>query len=226
MIILIGGEKGGTGKTTLATNLAAQRSAAGHTVLLIDADPQGSASNWTQLREEAGILPKVTCVQKFGQALVAEIQQLAHLYEDVIIDVGGRGDSLELSTSLATADKAIIPLQASQFDLWTLARMDKLVATARQVNPSLQALVIIGRASPHPLVAEASEALSVLADYPQLQRLATVIRDRIAYRRSSHEGKAVSEIAPADKKAIKEVQDLYDELTLRGVLQGHQLTQG
>jgi len=209
MIVLIGGEKGGTGKTTLATNLAAQRSATGHRVLLLDADPQGSASNWTQLREEAGIMPQVTCVQKFGHALVAEIQPLAHLYEDVIIDVGGRGDSLELSTSLAVADTAIIPLQASQFDLWTLARMDKLVATAREVNPSLRALVVIGRASSHPLVSEAAEALSALADYPQLQRIATVIRDRIAYRRSSHEGKSVTEIAPADKKAIKEVQDLY-----------------
>jgi chromosome partitioning protein len=80
------------------------------------------------------------------------------------------------------------------------------------VNPSLRALVVIGRASPHPFVSEVAEALSVLADYPQLQRTATVIRDRIAYRRSSHEGKSVNEIAPADKKAIKEVQDLYEEV--------------
>ena len=212
MIVLIGGEKGGTGKTTLATNLAAQRSAAGRSVLLIDADPQGSASNWTQLREEAGITPRVACVQKFGHALEAEIQRVARLYEDIIIDVGGRGDALELSTSLAVADRAVIPLQASQFDLWTLARMDKLVSAARRVNPSLRALVVIGRASPHPLVSEAAEALSVLADYPQLQKTTTVIHDRIAYRRSSHEGKSVNEIVPADKKAIKELQDLYEEV--------------
>jgi len=212
MIVLIGGEKGGTGKTTLATNLAAQHSATGRRVLLVDADPQGSASNWAQLREEAGILPSVAWVQKFGRELEAELQHLARHYEDVIIDVGGRGNSLELSTSLAIADKAVIPLQASQFDLWTLARMDKLVSLARRVNPSLRALVVIGRASPHPLVSEKAEALSVLADYPQLERVTTVIHDRIAYRRSSHEGKSVDEMVPADKKAIKEVRDLYEEL--------------
>jgi chromosome partitioning protein len=132
MIVLIGGEKGGTGKTTLATNLAAQRSAAGCKVLLVDADPQGSASNWAQLREEAGIMPEVSWVHKFGQALEAEIASLVQRYDDILIDVGGRGDSLELSTGLAVAHKAVIPLQASQFDLWTLARMDKLVSTAKK----------------------------------------------------------------------------------------------
>ena len=47
MIVLIGGEKGGTGKTTIATNLAALRAMAGRDVLLVDTDPQGSASYWT-----------------------------------------------------------------------------------------------------------------------------------------------------------------------------------
>jgi chromosome partitioning protein len=214
MIVLIGGEKGGTGKTTLAINLAVQRSAAGCKVLLVDADPQGSASTWAQLREEAGILPEVSWVHKFGQALEAEITSLVQRYDDVLIDVGGRGDSLELSTGLAVAHKAVIPLQASQFDLWTLARMDKLVSIAKKINPSLRALVVIGRASPNPLVAETVEALSILGDYPSLEGATAVIRDRIAYRRSSHEGKSVSEFSPADKKAIRELRDLYEEIFL------------
>ncbi len=214
MIVSIGGEKGGTGKTTLATNLAVLRSGTGRNLLLVDADPQGSAFNWAQLREEAGLSPRVVCVQKFGQPLEAEIHKLVQLYEDVIIDVGGRGDSLELHTSLTVADKALLPLQASQFDLWTLARIDKLVATAKRANPTLRALVVIGRASSHPLVAETAEALAVLADYPELERVTTVIHDRIAFRRSSHEGKSVSELSPADKKAISELRDLYEEIFL------------
>ena len=57
MIVLIGGEKGGTGKTTIATNLAALRAMAGRDVLLVDTDPQGSASYWTTSRDENAIKP-------------------------------------------------------------------------------------------------------------------------------------------------------------------------
>ena len=69
MVILIGGEKGGTGKTTIATNLAALRALAGHDVLLVDTDSQGSASYWASSRDEAGIKPRVACIQKFGKGL-------------------------------------------------------------------------------------------------------------------------------------------------------------
>ncbi len=74
MIILIGGEKGGTGKTTLATSLAANRALAGRDVLLIDTDTQGSASYWAQSRGESEARPRrVACVQKFGKGLQAEV---------------------------------------------------------------------------------------------------------------------------------------------------------
>ena len=91
MIVLIGGEKGGTGKTTIATNLAAKRALAGRDVLLIDTDPQGSANYWAQSRDESEPKPRrVACVQKFGKGLQAEVQDLAKRYEDILIDAGGR----------------------------------------------------------------------------------------------------------------------------------------
>ena len=212
MIVLIGGEKGGTGKTTLATNLAAQHALAGHDVLLVDADPQGSASNWVHVRDEADITPRVACVQKLGKDLQAEIKDLAGRCENIIIDAGGRGDSVELRAGLVVAEKVLIPLQASQFDMWTLARMNELVATATGVNPVLRAFVVICRASPNPRVSEAAEAMPVLADYEHLEMAATVIYDRIVYRRSSREGVSVSELSPPNKKAITELNDLYEEI--------------
>ena len=69
MIILIGGEKGGTGKTTIATNLAQLRSQNGHDVLLVDTDKQESASSWAGLREEEAIQPAITTVQKVGKSI-------------------------------------------------------------------------------------------------------------------------------------------------------------
>ena len=212
MIVLIGGEKGGTGKTTLATNLAAQHALAGHNVLLVDADPQGSASNWAQARDEADITPRVACLQKLGKSLQAEIRGLAGRYENIILDAGGRGDSVELRAGLMAAEKILIPLQASQFDMWTLARMNKLVATAKGVNPFLRAFVVICRASPNPRVSEAAEVMSVLTDYEHLEMAATVIYDRIAYRRSIREGMSVSEFSRPNKKAATELNGLYEEV--------------
>jgi chromosome partitioning protein len=147
MIILIGGEKGGTGKTTLATSLAAKRALSGRDVLLIDTDVQGSASYWAQGRDDAGIKPRVACVQKFGKGLQSEVQDLATRYQDIIIDAGGR-DSIELRVALVVADKAYVPIQASQFDIWTLDRMEDLVASAQGFNPNLHAWVSRSKIDP------------------------------------------------------------------------------
>lgn len=73
-IILIGGEKGGTGKTTLAVNLAALRALQGRDVLLIDTDVQASTSYWAQSRDEAQTRPRIACIQKFGKGLPTEVR--------------------------------------------------------------------------------------------------------------------------------------------------------
>ena len=91
MIITVGGIKGGSGKTTVATNLAVMRATAGRDVLLIDADDQETASDFTLLRNErsdgqAGY----TSIQLSGAAVRSQTQRLSGKYQDVIIDTGGR----------------------------------------------------------------------------------------------------------------------------------------
>lgn len=211
MIILIGGEKGGTGKTTLATNLAAMRALAGHDVLLIDSDPQGSANYWAQNRDELSIQPRVACVQKFGKGLAMEVKDLALRYQDIILDAGGR-DSVELRSALIVVDKVYLPIQPSQFDVWTLNSMNALVETAKGFNPTLQAKVIISRASTNPSVQESEETRKLLADFPNLEPLELIIRDRIAYRKAAKEGLAVTELKPKEAKASEEMTALYNEI--------------
>lgn len=211
MIVLIGGEKGGTGKTTLATNLAAMRALAGHDVLLIDSDPQSSANYWAQNRDELGIQPRVACVQKFGKGLAMEIKDLAQRYQDIILDAGGR-DSVELRSALVVVDKVYMPIQPSQFDVWTLNAMNALVETAKGFNPTLQAKVVISRASTNPSVQESEETRKLLADFPHLEPLALIIRDRIAYRKAAKEGVAVTELKPKEAKASEEMTALYNEI--------------
>lgn len=211
MIILIGGEKGGTGKTTIATNLAAMRAVSGRDVLLIDTDPQGSANYWAQSRDDENITPRVACIQKFGKGLPKEVKDLANRYEDIIIDAGGR-DSVELRSSLVVVEKAFIPIQPSQFDIWTLNQMDELVETAKAFNSGIVAKVIISRSSTNPSVHESEETEKLLDDFSNLGLAQISIRDRIAYRKAAKDGLAVTELKPKDPKAIKEIKDLYNEV--------------
>lgn len=213
MIVLIGGEKGGTGKTTLATNLAALRAKAGRDVVLVDTDLQASANYWVQLRDEAGIRPRVACLQKFGKGLATELRDLARRYEDIVIDAGGR-DSVELRAALVVAEKVYIPIQPSQFDIWTLSRMDELVGTAKGFNPNLDAYVVISRASPNPSVSEWTEAKEAISDFVHLKLAGVVIYDRIAYRKAAREGLGVAELKAADPKAVEEIHRLFQEVFL------------
>ncbi len=211
MIVLIGGEKGGTGKTTVATNLAAMRALAGRDVLLIDTDQQGSANYWAQSRDEANVNPRVACVQKFGKGLPIEVKDLAHRYQDIVIDAGGR-DSVELRSAMVVANRAYIPIQPSQFDIWTLNRMDELIETAKGFNPDLQAWVIISRSSTNPSVHESDDTMEIMGDFPNLGLASISIRDRIAYRKAAKDGMAVCELKPKDPKAVEEMEALYKEV--------------
>lgn len=209
MIVLIGGEKGGTGKTTLATNLAARRAAAGADVLLVDTDKQGSASHWTAVREERDDVPRIACVQVFGKSVTGQVRDLAERYDDVIVDAGGR-DSTELRAAMVVADRLFVPLQASQFDVWTLERMDELVEQAGAINTALTAWIAINRASPHPQVTEADEAQELLADFEFMRFCGVVLHDRIAFRRAASDGIGVFEADAPDTKACAEVESLYE----------------
>ena len=85
MIILIGGEKGGPGKTTLATNLSAMRTKETGDLLLMDTDKQQTASFWCSTREDNRILPRVSSIQKVDKAVRSEALALKEKYKDIII---------------------------------------------------------------------------------------------------------------------------------------------
>lgn len=211
MIILFGGEKGGAGKTTLATNISALRTSLQPETLLIDTDRQSTSSFWCSVREENSISPRVSSIQKYEKAVRTEVKELSKKYEDIIIDAGGR-DSPELRGSLLVCDKVIFPLRASQFDLWTLGRLNVLVETAREINESLDAYVVINMASPNPNVKESEDMKELIKEFSQLNILKTIVYERIVYRRAALEGMGVTEYRPEDTKALQEVVSLYEEI--------------
>lgn len=210
MIILIGGEKGGTGKTTITTNLAVNLIYSGSDVLIVDTDKQGSASAWCASRDYTD-KARISCVQVFGKGVPEQVKDLAKRYEYVIIDAGGR-DSVELRSAMVAADILIIPIQASQLDVWTLGNMDELVKQAKGFNPNLMAKIIINRASPNPAVNEVEEAKSIIGDFDEIKLSNIVVRDRIAFRKAAKSGLGVFELVDGDKKAIGEIEELYKEI--------------
>jgi len=211
-IILFGGEKGGTGKTTLATNMAAMLALQGKDVLLLDTDRQGTASFWATVREDTEIEPRIACVQKFGKGLASQVRDLAKRYDEIVIDAGGR-DSIELRYALGVCDRAYIPVQPFQFDIWTLRQMDELVEMAQGLNENLQAFIVLNRVSTNPAVREDQETREFFKEeeFQHLALLDTILRDRIAFRKSGRDGLSVVEWKQ-DKKAADEMNQLYKEV--------------
>ncbi len=211
-IVLFGGEKGGTGKTTLATNMAAMLSSQGKDVLLLDTDRQGTASFWATVREDTDTKPRISCVQKFGKGLASQVRDLAERYDEIVIDAGGR-DSMELRYSLGVCDRAYIPIQPFQFDIWTIRQMDELVEMAQGLNENLQASIILNRVSTNPAVREDRETREFFEaeNFQNLSLISPVLRDRIAFRKSARDGLSVVEWKQ-DKKATDEMNQLYKEV--------------
>jgi chromosome partitioning protein len=209
MIVAVLGEKGGTGKTTFATNLAGMRAAAGRDVLIIDADRQGSASFWTEKRDGRNSgLPSVHCVQKFGTGLLQAVKDMARRYDDIVIDAGG-ADSREVEAALRVSDLAIIPIQPAGLDIWTLGLIDDRIGEAKTFNERLQAFVILNRTSWNPKDNDADEAREAIRSCTNLQLTNVAVCDRVAVKRAAPAGLTVSEYKPNDPKAAYEMTQLY-----------------
>lgn len=211
-IVVFGGEKGGTGKTTLATNMASMLALQGKDVLLLDTDRQGTASFWATVREDGEVEPRIACVQKFGKGLAAQIRDLADRYDEIVIDAGGR-DSVELRYAIGVCDRVYIPVQPFQFDIWTIRLMDELIEMAQGFNEDLQAFIVLNRVSTNPTVREDQETREFFSDeaFQHLSIADSYLRDRIALRKSARDGLSVAEWQ-RDRKATAEMNNLFEEV--------------
>lgn len=208
MIILIGSQKGGCGKSTLAVNISAELARKGCDIVLADADRQCTASNWAMDRTDNRKLPKVHCIQKY-ENIRDTLIDLNERYEHVVVDAAGR-DSRELRTGMVAADILIIPFRPSQPDLDTLPKMQEIITQAKDLNPNLKIYAVLTMAPSNPLVNEANEAKEYLEDYPEIELLRTIIRDRKVYRDAMSEGLGVVEMD--NPKAKGEIQVLINEV--------------
>ncbi len=210
MIIVAGGIKGGSGKSTVATNLVVMRALDGRDVLLVDADDQETASDFTLFRNErTGGQAGYTSIQLAGAAVRNEIQRLRDKYDDIIIDTGGR-DTTSQRAALTVADVLLVPFVPRSFDIWTLEKVGKLVEEMRPANPELQAYVFINRADPRGQ--DNSEATEMLRETETFSFLEAPLGSRKALSNAASQGMAVTELNPKDPKAIQEMETLYQRV--------------
>lgn len=130
-------------------------------------------------------------------------------YEYVVVDTAGR-DSRELRTGMASADVLLVPFRPSQPDLDTLPRLSEIMTEAKDLNPKLKAIAMLTLAPTNPVINEIHEAKEYLRDFPELELMNTIVRDRKVYRDCMSAGCGVIEMD--NPKAKAEIQCLVKEL--------------
>ncbi len=196
-------QKGGVGKTTLAIHLATVLAERGR-VLLVDADPQGSALDWRAQRAAETRFPVVGLPKP---TLHRDIGTLAENHDWVLVDGPPRATALARS-AVAASDLVLIPVQPSPFDLWASRDILDIVEECSVVHPGLQARFIVNRLFARTRLG--AEVRGALADLP-VAALRTAIRNRTEYAKAVREGRTAIETAPASA-AAKDVRALADEI--------------
>lgn len=206
MIIAILNEKGGVGKTTLATNLARAFQQQGQSVLLVDSDPQGSLRDWLAAAGEGSDYPPMIAMDK--PAMIKDLKSVSSQHDVVIVDGCPKSIGM-MAATITIADLVLIPVQPSGFDLWAANSVVELVKQRRELTEGrpTAAFVVSRQITNTKLAAESRQALLELG-FPILNAYTS---QRIAYAQSSSNGRTVLDSEP-EGTAAKEIQALVREV--------------
>lgn len=204
MIIGVLNQKGGVGKTTLSVNLAANLARNGFRVLLIDADPQGSALDWAAARQGE---PLMSVVGLPRPSIHKEIAQLSQGYDHVVIDGPPRVTDLARSAIMAS-DVVLIPVQPSPYDIWAADEVIKLIEEARIYKDTLKVAFVVNRKIANTAIGR--DVGEALAAYP-VPTLAASVTQRVVFAEAAARGLSVHEV-DASGSAAAELEAVVAEL--------------
>jgi chromosome partitioning protein len=208
MIIALTGQKGGIGKSTTAVNLAVAALARGKRVLLVDADPQGTARTWGEVASESGQTTPTIVAMGAQMHRPGQLDTVTPAYDLTIIDCPPRHGEISRS-ALMVADLAVFPCGPTAADAWALAAAVEVFREASALRDKLQGVILITRKQGRTALAKSARAVLETSGLPVL---ATELGLRIAYQEALAVGKGVTTYAPRDASA-REIHQLLDELT-------------
>ena len=204
MIIGLLNQKGGVGKTTLSVNLAASLARTGARLLLIDADPQGSALDWAAAREEESLFSVIG----FPRATIhKEIGKIGQGYDHIIIDGPPRVTDLARSAIMAS-DVVLIPVQPSPYDIWSVDEIVKLTEEARVYRDNQKVTFVINRKIANSIIGR--DVREALANY-SIPTMTAAVTQRVIYAEAVAQGQAVYELDP-NGPAAAEIEAVTNEL--------------
>lgn len=203
-VISILNQKGGSGKTTIAINLARAYQLQGHSVILIDSDKQGSSRDW-QSADPSNPLPLLVLDQV---SIDRDIKKVVNQYDYIIID--GSPQATEIATAtIKASDFILVPMQASPFDLWASNNLIELIEQGRAVNPKLKAGIVLTRLVKNTKIG--AEVGQVINDFG-LPVLTSNIGQRTCYPFSASLGKTVFDTERPKSEPVKEINSLANEI--------------
>ncbi|WP_417221244.1 ParA family partition ATPase [Arthrobacter sp.] len=202
-VISVINQKGGVGKTTVATHLATALRLAGHSVLLVDSDPQGSARDWAAVQEDHPL----SVVGMDRPTIERDLKSIAPV-DFVIIDGAPQAADLAVS-AIKASDFVLIPVQPSPYDIWATADLVELVKQRIEITDgNLQAAFVVSRAITGTNIGK--EVSGVLEGY-ELPILESRVHQRVNYASSAASGSTVLEDQP-DSEGAKEMAQLAAEI--------------
>jgi len=209
-VISILNSKGGTGKSTVATNLSRALQLDKEKVLLVDSDVQGTARDWRNINEDDSFLAVIGIDRP---TLEKDIPKVSGDFDYIVIDGSAKLEEMSVS-AIKASDIIVIPVQPSAPDIWGSSPLVDLIKTRMNLDPNLKAYFLISRQIVGTnLAKEISNVLEELG----LPVLKTKISQRIAYAEAISRGMSVIDIEPSGE-ASREVKGLSKEL--KGVLNG------
>lgn len=202
-VISVLNQKGGAGKTTIATHLATALRLAGYSVTLVDSDPQGSARDWAAVREDHPL----SVVGMDRPTIGRDLKSIAPV-DFIIIDGAPQASDLAVS-AIKASDFVLIPVQPSPYDIWATSDLVDLIKQRIEITEGkLQAGFVVSRAIAGTNVSK--EIATILEGY-DLPVLESRIHQRVNYAGTAAGGSTILEDFPGSEGA-KEVNELMSEL--------------
>lgn len=209
MLTVVGNLKGGTGKSTVAFNLAVWLAHDKAGVKAFDLDPQCTLVDVNEVRVEDGYEPSFEVSTDLG-----ELEALAKnkkRKQPIIVDMSAT-NMFAMEKAISLADRILIPIQPSQADIWSTQRFLKIVNNNINKTKTTEILGFLNRADTHVGVRETDEAEQALQMMQGIKAMGIRLHQRTAYRRSFSEGLGVFELDPMGKasKEMKKLATLLD----------------